>query len=77
MSIDVDRTIEEINNTLSLDDRLRIIEGVWDNLPVETGGFPMTPEQKAELNRRIDKYEANPEGGVTWDQLLERLKGKL
>lgn len=74
--IDIDRTIDQINS-LPVDDRLRIVEGVWDNIQNEGRGIPMTPEQKAELNRRIDKYEANPDGGVTWDQLLERFRGKL
>ena len=33
----------------------------------------LTDELKAELDRRIQDYERNPEAGVSWEELNERL----
>ena len=33
----------------------------------------LSPELKAELDRRIEAYEQDPEAGVSWEELNERL----
>ena len=75
MAVDVAHTIDELR-CLSIDDRLKVVEAVWDSLPEEAAG-PVSVEQRAELNRRLDAHEANPEQVLTWDQVLERLRGRL
>ncbi|MCX5643824.1 MAG: addiction module protein [Phycisphaerae bacterium] len=75
MAVDVARTIDELR-ALSVDDRLKVVEAVWDSLPEAVAG-PASPEQRAELNRRLDAYEANRQDLFTWDQVLERLRGRL
>jgi putative addiction module component (TIGR02574 family) len=75
MAVDVARTIDELR-ALSVDDRLEVVEAVWDCLPEDVAG-PASPQQRAELNRRLDAYEANPQDVLTWDQVLERLRGRL
>lgn len=75
MNADVAHTIEELR-ALSIDDRLKVVEAVWDSLPEEVA-VPISSAQRAELNRRLDAYEANPEQLLTWDQVLERLRGRL
>jgi putative addiction module component (TIGR02574 family) len=75
MAVDVARTIDELR-ALSVDDRLKVVEAVWDSLPEEVAGAA-SPRQRAELNRRLDAYEANPQDVLTWDQVLERLRGRL
>ena len=75
MAVDVARTIDELR-ALSVDDRLRVVEAVWDSLPEDVAG-PTSPQQRAELNRRLDAYEANPQNVLAWDQVLERLRGRL
>jgi putative addiction module component (TIGR02574 family) len=75
MAVDVAHTIGELC-ALPIDDRLKVVEAVWDSLP-EEGAVPASPEQRAELDRRLDAYEANREELITWDQVLERLRGRL
>jgi putative addiction module component (TIGR02574 family) len=75
MSVDVTRTIDELC-ALPVDERLKVVTAVWDSLPEETA-VPISPEQRAELNRRLDAYEANPEQVLTWNQVLEQLRGRL
>jgi putative addiction module component (TIGR02574 family) len=75
MSLDVTHTIDELC-ALPIDDRLKVVAAVWDSLP-EKATTLVSPEQRAELNRRLDAYEANPEDLLTWDQVLEQLRGRM
>lgn len=75
MAIDVARTIDDLR-TLSVADRLRVVEAVWDTL-AEQAASPSAANQVAELNRRLDAYEADPEDLLTWDEVLEQLRGRL
>ena len=75
MGVDVARTIEDLRS-LSVDDRVRVVQAVWDSLP-EQAFVPTSAEQVEELNRRLDAYEADPEDLLTWDDVLERLRGRL
>jgi putative addiction module component (TIGR02574 family) len=75
MSVDVARTIDELC-ALPIDDRLRVVAAVWDSLP-EQAIVPLSPEQRAELKRRVDAYEANPEDLLTWDQMLEQVRERI
>ena len=75
MAIDVTRTIDDLRS-LSVDDRMRVVQAVWDSLP-EQATVPTAPERAAELNRRLDAYEADREDLLTWDEVLERLRGRL
>jgi putative addiction module component (TIGR02574 family) len=61
---------------LPIADRIQLVEAVWDSLP-EEAATPVSAEQRVELNRRLDAYEANPEDVLTWDQVLEQLRGRM
>ncbi len=74
--MNVDSTINELK-LLSVPERLKVVEAVWDSLTDETAPAPPSLEQRAELDRRLDAYEANPDDTLTWDQVLERLRGRL
>ena len=75
MGVDIARTIENLRS-LSVDDRVRVVQAVWDSLP-EQASVPTSDERAEELNRRLDAYEADPEDLLTWDEVLERLRGRL
>jgi putative addiction module component (TIGR02574 family) len=74
MSIDVAQAIETLL-ALPPEDRLKVVEAVWDSFP-EQPALP-SPEQQAELNRRLDALESAPEDLLTWDEILDGLRGKL
>ena len=75
MAVDVARTIDDLRS-LSVDDRMRVVQAVWDSLP-EQAAVPTSAERAAELNRRLDAYEADPQDLLTWEEGLERLRGRL
>lgn len=53
-----------------LEDRLRLIEEVWDGLSDEEGSeVEPTEELKNLLDRRLEALNAEPDNVVTWDEI--------
>ena len=61
---------------LSRAERLELVEELWDSIAAESEGepFPLTPEQSADLDRRIAEADADPAGGVPWEEARERIR---
>jgi putative addiction module component (TIGR02574 family) len=55
-------------------ERLEAIGELWDSLESQAELFPLTDEERAELDRRIAEDEADPRPGVTWAELRRRLE---
>ncbi|MDX2038311.1 MAG: addiction module protein [Isosphaeraceae bacterium] len=53
----------------SAEDRLRLIEEVWDDLSGESPRLPLTAELKDLLDRRIAALEADPENVESWEEI--------
>jgi putative addiction module component (TIGR02574 family) len=51
------------------EDRLRLIEEVWDGLSDVDREFELTEELKNLLDRRLAALGANPGDVVTWDEI--------
>ena len=65
---------------LGVEDRLALVEQIWDSLAADSAAVPVTDAQRAELDRRIADHEANPDDVVSWENakasIAERLKKK-
>ncbi len=56
------------------EDRVELVHRVWDQL-VQSGWRPvLTADQKAELDRRFEALDENPEDVVSWDAIVEHLR---
>ena len=42
-----------------VEERLRIVEDLWDSIAADQSALRLTVKQKAELDRRLDAYEAD------------------
>ena len=58
------------------EDRLRLIEAVWDGLAASPERVPLSERQKQDLQRRLDAYRADPKAGDTWETVRARLQGE-
>jgi putative addiction module component (TIGR02574 family) len=58
---------------LSIPDRLALVEAIWDSIVEEGPTFPLTPEQRAELDRRWAEHEADPSSAIPWEQVRDEL----
>ena len=58
---------------LSVNERIQLVEDLWDSIAVDSAAVPLTEAQKQELDRRLARYRQNPTEGTTWDELRKRL----
>lgn len=60
---------------LSDDEKRELAEEIWDSMEEPDGEMPpLTDAQKAELDRRLADYYANPKAGYTWEEVKEHLR---
>ncbi len=60
--------------SLSAEERLRLVEELWDSLAETPDAVPLTPAQRAELDRRLDELERGDAEGIPWEEGLRRLR---
>jgi len=58
---------------LPVDERLELVESIWNSIAEFPDSLELTAEQKAELDRRLDEYEADPTSGISWSDLKAQL----
>ncbi|MFB2977334.1 addiction module protein [Microseira sp. BLCC-F43] len=73
--MDITARLNEIA-TLSIEDRILLVQAIWDSIAAEQAYPDLTEEQKRELDSRIDDYEMNPENVLTWEEIKASIKGK-
>lgn len=56
---------------LPVADRLQLVGDLWDSIVQDAPdkAFSMTPELAAELDRRLAEADADPAGGIPWEQV--------
>ena len=67
---------------LSAPERLDIAEKLWDSVHPPGSARPgdivvLTPEQMAEIDRRLAEHERNPERAAPWEDVRARLWARL
>ena len=60
-----------------VDDRVRLVQDVWDRLPDQGHEADLTDEMKAELDRRIEEMDRNPESGIPWEIVKARVLARF
>ncbi|MGH8738923.1 MAG: addiction module protein [Burkholderiales bacterium] len=62
---------------LPVAERIRLVELIWDSIAAVPESVTVSEELKAELERRLAEFEANPEAGSPWEEVRERIvRGK-
>ena len=59
---------------LPVQERIRLVEIIWDSVAAVPEAVEVSPSLKAELEARLAEFKANPEAGYSWDQVKSRLK---
>lgn len=62
---------------LPAQERIRLVELIWDSVAAVPEAVEISPAQKAGLDARLAEFKANPEAGYSWDQVKSRLKDSL
>ncbi len=53
-------------------ERVRIADALYDSVEQDPDAFPLTEEQKKELERRLEDYRNNPDTGSSWEDVKTR-----
>jgi putative addiction module component (TIGR02574 family) len=62
---------------LSMEERLALVQELWDSIAVDSAAIPLTDAQRAELDRRLAELEANPEAGIPWEEVQASISSRL
>lgn len=70
--------IEKIR-ALPAEKKRELVEQIWDEFGKELGYVDedLTPEQAAELDRRLADFEKNPHEGISWEQVQAEIKQRF
>ena len=67
--------------SLSVDERLQLVGDIWDSIADEANAnpelLPLSEAERAELDRRVAEFDANPTTGVSMDNVLEGIRARL
>ena len=73
--MNITATLNEIV-ALSIEDRISLVQAIWDSIAAEQVYPDLTAAQKQELDRRINDYEGNPDKVLTWEEIKSSVKGQ-
>ena len=61
---------------LSVAERLELVQELWDSIAAdcEREPYPLTEEQRRDLERRLTEADADPTGSVPWQEARERIR---
>jgi len=63
-------------NKLTPEQRLRLLEELWESLSRDPTLVPLTEAQRQELDRRLDDLESGDLAGIPWDEVLAQIRGR-
>ncbi|MBM7333654.1 MAG: addiction module protein [Alcanivorax sp.] len=62
---------------LPVDQRLRLVEDLWDSIAADQGNVELTDAHRQELDRRLDAYHQDQLPGADMLEVLDRVRNRL
>jgi len=62
---------------LSADERLQLVQEIWDSLANSPEAAPLTESQRQELDARLDAHRRDPAKGSPWAEVKARVLNGL
>lgn len=72
-----DSTMNAKLRELPVEDRIKLVEDLWDSIAADQKALPVTAEQKAELDRRLDAYELDQNSGRLASDVVADVRRRL
>ena len=62
---------------LSIEERIRLVEDLWDSIAADQQTLRLTAEQKTELDRRLSAYKVDQKRGRSVEDVLADVRHQL
>jgi len=62
---------------LPIEQRIQLVENLWDSIAADQEQLPITSEQKNELDRRLAAYEADGNQGRLVEDFIVEIRKRL
>ena len=62
--------------SLSFEERLQLLDELWESLSRTPEAIPLTEAQRKELGRRLNELDRQGPVGIPWDEVLGRIRGR-
>ena len=62
---------------LPVEERIRMVEDIWDSIAADKKVLALTAEQRAELDRRLNAYEVDGKRGRLATEVIADIRRKL
>ena len=59
---------------LSVAERIQLVEDLWDSIALSPDQLPVTEAQKAELDRRRQRFEQGATTTRSWEEVKKNLR---
>lgn len=69
----MDASLVESFKSLSIAERIQLVEALWDSIALSQENFDMTGPQQNELERRLDALESGHSLLSRWDEVKQRI----
>jgi len=69
-------TKAEILN-MSVPERIQLAEDIWDTIAEVPEAIPLSDDEKAELDRRLDAYHRDPTAGSPWEAVRRKIRDQV
>jgi len=62
---------------LPLDERVQLVEDIWDSIAAEQSSLSLTESQKLELEKRLQSFESDGLIGSPVSEVINKIRQKL
>ena len=62
---------------LPVNERIKLVQDLWDSIAADTGGVPVDPEQLAETRKRLEAYRSDGVRGELVREAAENIRRML
>ena len=62
---------------LPIDDRIRLVEDIWDSIADDQSALNLTKAQRIELDKRLDVFEKDGEIGREASEVIAEIRNRL
>jgi putative addiction module component (TIGR02574 family) len=70
-------TMETKLRQLTVDERIKLVEDLWDSIAADQAALPITADQRTELDRRLNVYAVDKNRGQPAAEGVRDIRRKL